>query len=93
MKKEEVYIKFSIVTVVRSLMQSVEGASSQETGNSECCLSGFFPKLKVTPSFRNAPIIILPKRNFCEHSAGINTLNPIHHLRKMVHTQFPMEAV
>lgn len=29
MKKEEVYIKFSIVIVLRSFRQSVEGASSQ----------------------------------------------------------------
>lgn len=50
MKKVEVYIKFSIVTVLRSFMQSVEGASSQQTGNSEC-LGSFFPKLKVTPFF------------------------------------------
>lgn len=29
MKKEEVYVKFSIVTILRSFMQSVEGTSSQ----------------------------------------------------------------
>lgn len=40
--------------------------------------------LKVTPFFRNAPIIILPKVNFCEHSTGTIRFSPIHHLRKTV---------